>query len=169
MTNAFITVVSGYKATLLLLALSDSSKALPMQIHLTTATVKAKLYKSVTHLRKAHTSTPLNELHQMYSAHTIMHNTSHTSLAWYKTTNTTLLYFAIIAMHQGECATNHHSSGPTGRGSWPLCVPRLCHPLINTKHSRHHTTQWHHSYRDAESRQSLREVTHLYPNKAEVV
>jgi len=25
--------------------------------------------------------------------------------------------------HQGECAISHHSSGPTGCGSWPVCGP----------------------------------------------
>ena len=41
-----------------------------------------------------------------------------------------------------------------------VCVRWLCHPLVNTKHSWHHTTQWHHSCNDAEYRQSPLEVTH---------
>jgi len=63
--------------------------------------------------------------------------------------------------HHGEYAIDHHSSGPTGHGSWPVCIPRLCHPLINTKHSWHHTTQWCHSCSYAESRQSVLEVVSL--------
>jgi len=70
---------------------------------------------------------------------------------------------------QRECATNRHSSEPTGHGSWWVCVPQLSHPLVNTKHSRHHVPQWYHWRSDAQSRQSVLEVTHLCPNKAEVV